>query len=194
MKVVLSSIAGLNCDRIGRRPLWLTSVIGMLFSFVVVMGLSGAYAEHGQRAVGLAVIPFLFVFFGFYDIAWTPLANMYTVEILPYNLRAKGQAIYNIAQGSANAVNQWVNPIILEAIAWKYYAVYIGILAFYVVIIYFYFPETKNLTMEQIALVIDGEAAARVGRADETVRNKVVGETNSIKANDTAEYEQVERV
>ena len=126
------------------------------------MGLSGSYAANHERVVGLAVIPFLFIFFGFYDISWTPLANMYTVEILPYNLRAKGQAIYNITQGLANALNQWVNPIILDAIQWKYYAVYIGILSAYVVIIWFKFPETKNLTMEEISMVFDGSHADKI--------------------------------
>lgn len=161
--LILSTTAALNCDRTGRRPLYLIATVGMLCSFIVVMGLSGAYAEQGQhKAIGLAVIPFLFIFFGFYDIAWTPLSNMYTVEILPFNLRAKGQAVYNIVQGSANAVNQWVNPIILSAITWKYYAVYIGILSFYVVIIYLKFPETKNLTIEEIAMVFDGDSASAV--------------------------------
>lgn len=168
--------AGLNCDRVGRRPLWLTATLGMLFAFVIVMGLSGAYAEDGNnRAVGLAVIPFLFIFYGFYDMAWTPLSNMYTVEILPYSMRAKGQAIYNIVQGSANAVNQWVNPIILEAIQWKYYAVYIGILSVYSVIIWFKFPETKNLTIEEIAIVFDKERAAGMKEVAMTNQSKLAG-------------------
>ncbi len=118
--MILSTTAALLVDKVGRRPLWLTSTVGMLLSFCVVMGLSASYAKSHTSAMGVAVVPFLFIFFGFYDLAWTPLSNMYSVEILPYNLRAKGQAIYNIVQGCANAVNQWVNPIILDAIHWKY--------------------------------------------------------------------------
>ncbi|KAE9570491.1 Lactose permease [Colletotrichum fructicola] len=183
--LILSTSAALSVDRVGRRPLWLTSTIGMFFSFIVVMGLSGAYDTQGQKkAVGLAVVPFLFVFFGFYDLAWTPLSNMYSVEILPYNLRTKGQAIYNIVQGSANAVNQWVNPIILEAIHWRYYAVYIGILAFYCVIIYLRFPETKGLTIEEIAIIFDGDRAKGINRAARVVRDEphVVGDGHSIRS------------
>ncbi len=33
-----------------------------------------------------------FIFFGFYDIAYTPLLIAYTVEILPFKIRAKGFA------------------------------------------------------------------------------------------------------
>lgn len=152
------------------------------------MGLSGAYATQGEKpSVGLAVVPFLFVFFGFYDLSWTPLANMYSVEILPYNLRAKGQAIFNIVQGSANAVNQWVNPIILDAIEWKYYAVYIGILAFYIGVIYLKFPETKGLTIEEIAIIFDGESAEGIRQA---AGNAVKGKDGL----DTTEFEHDEVV
>ena len=164
MAVILSTTAGLNCDRIGRRPMWLISNIGMLCAFVIVMGLSGSYATTKDNSTGLAVIPFLFIYFGFYVFSWTPLANMYTVEILPFNLRAKGQAIFVTVQNAANAVNQWVNPIILDAIHWKYYSVYIAILFTYIVTIWFTFPETKGLTIEEIAVVFDGEKAIPDGK------------------------------
>lgn len=78
--------------------MWLISNIGMLCAFVIVMGLSGSYATAGESSTGLAVIPFLFIYFGFYVFSWTPLANMYTVEILPLTLRAKGQAIFVTVQ------------------------------------------------------------------------------------------------
>ena len=162
--------AGFNCDKIGRRPLWLVSTVGMLASFIVVMALSGTYAEHGGKAIGLAAIPFLFIFFGFYDIAWTPLANLYPVEILPYSLRAKGQAIFNVWQAGANAVNQWVNPIVLNAIGWKYYGVYIGLLTAFVIAIWFGYPETKNLTIEEIAVIFDGDAKSGVARVAEDAK------------------------
>lgn len=46
---------------------------------------------------------------------------MYTVEILPYSLRAKGFNIFNFVISVALIFNQYVNPIALDAIAWKYY-------------------------------------------------------------------------
>lgn len=55
--------------------------------------------------------------------------------------------------------NQFCNPIALEAIAWKFYFVYIGTLAAMIPTIYFLFPETKGRTLEEIAKVFDGEAA-----------------------------------
>ena len=41
----------------------------------------------------VATIPFIFIFYFFYDIAYTPLLIAYTLEILPFNIRAKGFAV-----------------------------------------------------------------------------------------------------
>ena len=41
----------------------------------------------------LATIPLIFLFFAFYDIAYTPMLVAYTLEILPFSIRAKGFAI-----------------------------------------------------------------------------------------------------
>ncbi|KAJ5379853.1 uncharacterized protein N7496_002281 [Penicillium cataractarum] len=187
--LILSTTAGLNCDRIGRRPMWLISNIGMLCAFAIVMGLSGSYATTNSKSTGLAVIPFLFIYFGFYVFSWTPLANMYSVEILPFNLRAKGQAIFVTVQNAANAVNQWVNPIILEAIHWKYYGVYIGILMAYIVMIWFTFPETKGLTIEEVATVFDGEDA--LGMDKGTGKGVAKTATASENLSDSEHVEQV---
>ena len=40
-----------------------------------------------------ATIPFIFIFFMFYDLAYTPMLIAYTLEILPFAIRAKGFAI-----------------------------------------------------------------------------------------------------
>lgn len=61
--------AAVSVDRLGRRPLFLTSCLGMLSSFAIISGLSGGFATTGTKSVGLAVVPFLYLYYGFYDIA-----------------------------------------------------------------------------------------------------------------------------
>jgi hypothetical protein len=68
-----------------------------------------------------SVIAFIFLFYASYDIAFTPLVYSYTLEILPYTLRAKGFTIFNLVVSLALIFNQYVNPIALRAIGWKYY-------------------------------------------------------------------------
>lgn len=72
--MILSTTAAVNIDKFGRRPLWLAATTGQLLSMACVMGLSAGYAEYGIKAAGIAVIPFLFLFYGSYDIAYTPMS------------------------------------------------------------------------------------------------------------------------
>ncbi|KAL2838641.1 hexose transporter protein [Aspergillus pseudoustus] len=153
--LVISTCAALLVERVGRRPLWLLSDCGMFFSFIFAMGLSGGYATSGNASIGIAVIPFLFLFFGSYDIAWTPLQYAYPVEILPYHMRMKGMALLIVIQAVAVTINTFVNPIALAEIGWKYYGVYLAILAGFITVTYFYFPETKRMTIEEITTVFD---------------------------------------
>ncbi|OWZ80453.1 sugar transporter [Cryptococcus neoformans Tu401-1] len=157
--LILSLFAALHVERFGRRPLFLISIAGMLASYAFVMGFSAGFAESHKASLGIAVIPFLFLYFGFYDIAWTPLPVPYTAEILPFNMRTKGLALFTSTGTLANAFNQFVNPIALKKLHWKYYAVYIAILIFYFVLAYIAYPETKNHTIEEVSMIFDKQNA-----------------------------------
>ncbi|PLB53259.1 general substrate transporter [Aspergillus steynii IBT 23096] len=153
--LILAFLAALNVERFGRRTLFFISIIGMLISYGLVMGFSAGFTTTQNRGLGVAVVPFLFIYYGFYDIAWTPLPVPYTAEILPFGLRTKGLAIFASVGTLANSFNQFVNPIALEAIAWRYYAIYIAILLFYLAFAYFMYPETKGRTVEEVSAVFN---------------------------------------
>lgn len=76
-------------DKIGRRPLFLTSCVGMLVSFIVETIGSAQYAKTESTAAGHAVIVFIFVYFIFYNLGFCGLLVSYSTEILPYRIRAK---------------------------------------------------------------------------------------------------------
>jgi MFS family permease len=89
--------AAFSVDRLGRRPLFLASAIIMGVSYILVTGLSGSFASNHTPAVGIAVIPFLFIFFAGYDIALTPLLISYPCEVWPYRLRSRGLTVTNVS-------------------------------------------------------------------------------------------------
>ncbi|KAF9530275.1 hexose transporter [Crepidotus variabilis] len=149
-------------DKLGRRLLFLTSVAGMLVFFSLQTACSATFAKTGSEGAAHSVIAFIFLFYASYDLAFTPLIVSYTLEILPYQLRAKGFTIFNFAISLSLIFNQYVNPIALDAIGWKYYIVYVVWLAFEGVFLYFTVIETKNRTLEETAALFDGEDAAAV--------------------------------
>jgi sugar porter (SP) family MFS transporter len=152
-------LAASLADRMGRRLLFLLSASGMLLFFTLQTICSAQFALHGNPASAHAVIAFIFLFYASYDIAFTPLIVSYTVEILPYPLRAKGFTIFNFAISLSIIFNQYANPIALASIAWKYYIFYCCWLAFELVFLYFFLIETKNRTLEETAALFDGDEA-----------------------------------
>ncbi|KAJ3483750.1 hypothetical protein NLI96_g6099 [Meripilus lineatus] len=149
-------LASFLCDRLGRRFLFITSAAGMLLFFTFQTVCSAQYALKGTDASAHAVIAFIFLFYASYDLAFTPLIVSYTVEILPYSLRAKGFNVFNFTISVALIFNQYVNPIALKNIEWKYYIVYCCWLLFELVFLYFMIVETKNLSLEETAALFDG--------------------------------------
>ncbi|KZV62742.1 hexose transporter [Peniophora sp. CONT] len=150
-------LASFMVERLGRRLLFITSAAGMTIFFTLQTVCSAVYAEHGNAAAGHAVIAFIFLFYAAYDLAFTPLIVSYTVEILPYQLRAKGLVLFNFVVTCALVFNQYVNPIALEAITWKYYIVYCCWLLFELAYVYIFIVETKGLSLEETAALFDGK-------------------------------------
>jgi MFS family permease len=146
-------------DKIGRRVLFLTAGVGMLVAFTVWTACSAVYAKTGSSGAGSAVLAMIFLFYGVAGLAWPGLTVSYTVEILPYNIRAKGLTLCFVFTALSGIFNQYVNPIGLLNLEWKYYFVYIAVLVVECLVIYIYFVETRGPTLEEIALLFDGENA-----------------------------------
>ncbi|KAK9371410.1 general substrate transporter [Lipomyces kononenkoae] len=170
---ICATSGAVAAEKYGRRPLWMISTVLMLIFFSIVTALSAVFAEKNIKAAGSAVVAFLFLFFGSYDIAYTPLSIAYPVEILPYHLRAKGLSLNLTVVYATGFFNQYVNPIALAAISWKFYFVYIGCLFSFIFIVYFLFPETKGRTLEEIAIVFDGPDAVPHGYLHDEKNEKV---------------------
>uniref|UniRef100_A0A8H7Y6V0 Major facilitator superfamily (MFS) profile domain-containing protein n=1 Tax=Psilocybe cubensis TaxID=181762 RepID=A0A8H7Y6V0_PSICU len=149
--------AGFLCERVGRRRLFMTSTIGMLIFWTLQSVCVSLYAQDNNRkGAAHTVIAMIFLFYGFYDVLPSPLL-LYTVEILPYSLRAKGFTIFNFSISLSLIFNQYVNPIALAHLGWKYYMVYVAWIAFEVVFCYFFIIETKGLSLEETAALFDGD-------------------------------------
>ncbi|KAF9729451.1 Lactose permease 16 [Paraphaeosphaeria minitans] len=152
-------------DKIGRRPLFLVSTAGMCMSFVIWTILSERFEATHVKANGSAVVFMIFLYYTFYNIAWSGLLVGYTVEILPYSIRAKAMCYMFGCVDLALFFNTYINPVALDAIRWKYYIVYCVWLAVELVVVYFFYIETKNTPLEEIARHFDGDAALVGGNA-----------------------------
>lgn len=106
----------------------------------------------------------IFAFYGVAGFAWPGLTVSYCAEILPFHIRAKGLAVTMAGTAASSVFNQYVNPIGLAELAWKFYFVYIAILVLECLAIYFLYVETKGPTLEEIARLFDGDDADVAGK------------------------------
>ncbi|CAM0141767.1 hypothetical protein VKS41_004539 [Umbelopsis sp. WA50703] len=153
------------CDMAGRRKLFLTGVVGMLISFIVwtVLSAEAQMTNFQNPALGRGVLAMIYLFEIPYHII-APISPTYAMEISPYELRSKASAIYQLMGQIVGLFNNYVNPIALTAITWRYYIVFCCVISFEFVVIYFFFPETKGLSLEEVAVVFEGSDAA-IGHA-----------------------------
>ncbi|KAF8162590.1 general substrate transporter [Crassisporium funariophilum] len=173
---VVAVFAGFLCERVGRRPLFLTSCLGLLLFWTLETVCFAVYSQTGDVAAGHAVVAMMFLFSFCYNVggaqisffcsndsnfklAFSPLIVSYTVEILPYAIRAKGFTVFNFAISLSLIFNQYVNPIAFKALGWKYFLVYVFWIAFETVFCYFFVVETKNRSLEETAALFDGASA-----------------------------------
>jgi MFS family permease len=135
-------------DRVGRRKMLFGASCLFVFWFVIITILSSQFAGSGNKAGSNATIAMIYLFGFTFSVAFTPFQALYPVECLNFETRAKGMAVYNFWVNVAGFFNQYVTPIGLGDVAWKFYFLYIGWDAFQAAFIYFFYVETKDRTLE----------------------------------------------
>jgi len=149
--------AAMLIDWVGRRTLFILSNAGMLITFGIWTISEGLFnALHNTAAAKVCII-FIYFFYLSYDIAYTPMLVAYTLEILPYKIRAKGFAVMNFTVYLTTVFNQFINPIAIGALGWWYYLVYCGVLIAELIFVISYIVETRGRTLEETAVLFDGD-------------------------------------
>ncbi|EPS60345.1 hypothetical protein M569_14457, partial [Genlisea aurea] len=146
VQLVLTGVAVLFVDRLGRRPLLLGGVSGI----VVSLFLLGSYYAFFDQAPGLAVFALL-VYVGSYQVSFGPIGWLMISEIFPLCLRGRGLSIVVLVNFGANAVVTLAFSPLQElvgagAVFFAFGVVAVLSLAF----IFSVVPETKGLTLEEI--------------------------------------------
>ncbi|KAJ5039881.1 hypothetical protein NUH16_009674 [Penicillium rubens] len=142
-----AGVAGLLIDRVGRRPLLIAAAAGMTLAQACLAGLS-SHLEN-RSAAGASLL-FYFVALFCFPIGLFLVPFMYAAEIAPLRTRAKVTAMAAAANWLFNFVLAEVSPVGFATIHWRYYIVYACISAFACVSFYFFCPETKGRTLEEI--------------------------------------------
>lgn len=146
-----------------RRTQLLVGFGSMCVLFSCWTAASATFAkDNTNNSAATGVVALIFIYYAFYNLMM-PLQYLYVSEVFPFIHRSKGIAIMQLANKGGTGFNQFVNPIGLDALQWKYYLVYVVLLAFETFTIWLIYPETKGVSLEEVAVVMEGDKA-NVGR------------------------------
>jgi len=187
LNIIVATSQCFFVDKVGRRPLFLTATSGMLVTFVVWTICSARYTLNGDKGAGNAVVAMIFLYYVFYNMAWSGLLVGYSAEILPYSIRAKGMTLMFLMVDIALFFNQYVNPIALKHIGWKYYIVYDVWIVIELIVVYFFYIETRYTPLEEIAKHFDGEDAVVGGGAATQKSKELAAEMGGLDTVDLGE-------
>lgn len=151
-KTLFVLIATVLFDKIGRRPLILTSIAGKTISLIVLgVGMTIIEKSHEQVtwAVGLCIAMVLSDV-AFYSIGMGPMCYVIS-EIFPLKLRAQGVSVGMITNRIMGAIVTMTFLSLYRAISiGGAFFLYAGIAAVGWVFFYVVFPETRGLKLEDV--------------------------------------------
>ncbi|KXJ85143.1 general substrate transporter [Microdochium bolleyi] len=147
----------LTLDYIGRRPSLLIGFSGCLVALILETTMIAEFvtgtaslseaASAGQRVAIFAIFLFVFAYGFFLDAA----SFVYSSEIYPTNIRARGVALATATYFVMCLTYVTPGATAIANIGWRYYVVFACLTAITVPVIYFFYPETKGEHMEELA-------------------------------------------
>lgn len=136
-------------ERVGRRKLFLIGTVGQTLSMVLTFG--ALIPDTRESAKGAAVG--LFTYIAFFGATWLPLPWLYPAEINPIKTRAKANATSTVSNWIWNFFIVMITPVLIAEIRWGTYLFFGALNAIFFPILYFFYPETSQRTLEEIDLI-----------------------------------------
>ncbi|KAL5412739.1 hypothetical protein PMIN04_009716 [Paraphaeosphaeria minitans] len=146
---IFATVSWFIIERTGRRKLFLIGTVGQGLSMLLVMAclIPGTPSAAKGAAVGL------FTYIAFFGATWLPLPWLYPAEVNPVKTRAKANAVSTCTNWLFNFMVVMITPIMIDNIGWGTYLVFACINAGFFPLIYIFYPETKQRSLEEIDLI-----------------------------------------
>jgi len=144
--------AVLYVDSFGRKTILITGGIGMATCHFIVAGLNGGYAGKwlDNRSAGWAAVVFIWLYAINFGYSWGPVAWIVISEVFPLGMRAKGVSI----GGSSNWLNNFAVAMstsdFVNTSQFGCFIFFGAVTTIGVVWVYFFLPETKGRTLEEM--------------------------------------------
>ncbi|KAM7191716.1 quinate permease [Naviculisporaceae sp. PSN 640] len=175
--------AVLYIDRVGRKPVLTIGAIGMGICHLVIAVIVAKNINNFDQhpAAGWAAVCMVWLFVVHFGYSWGPCAWIIIAEIWPLSTRPYGVALGASSNWMNNFIVGQVTPDMLKGITYGTYILF-GILTFLGAgFIWFFVPETKRLTLEEMDVIFGSEGTAQADFERMEAINAEIGLTQLLR-------------
>ncbi|WP_018661922.1 sugar porter family MFS transporter [Heyndrickxia acidiproducens] len=160
VNVIITAVAVLIIDKIGRKPLLLIGNAGMSIA-LFVLGIVNVSLGQTTAASWTTVIC-LAIYIAFFSLSWGPVVWVMLSEIFPLRIRGIGMGIGSVTNWLANLVVSLTFPKLIEQFGISTMFISYGIMGvFAYIFVNKKIPETKGKSLEQIEMELRDNAISK---------------------------------
>lgn len=146
-------------DRVGRKPTLFWGALGQGVCFLIVTVALSRGIESTNASI--VAISFIFCYYTVYGLSFWMVPWTYPPEINSLRYRNTGAAAATATNWIWNYVVVLITPSGIDNLGWKYYIIYTVFNFSFLPIIYFFYEETAQLTLEQVDQLFEYRDAKR---------------------------------
>ncbi|KAF8846644.1 MFS sugar transporter-like protein [Acephala macrosclerotiorum] len=140
-------------DRLGRRKLMLLAAAGQMACMAILAGT----VSNGSKSAGYVATVMLFLFNFFFAVGLLAIPWLLPAEYAPLAIRTPAASLASASNWIFTFLVVEITPVSIKSIEWRTYIYFAVFNAFFIPLIYFFYPETKNLSLEQIDELFTGD-------------------------------------
>lgn len=154
-------------EKIGRRKILMAGALGQCLT-MAILAITVNNGDYGAGIVGAAM---LFLFNTVFAQGWLTCPWLYASEICTLRVRARGAALASAGFWIINYAVVEFTPTAIDNIGWRTYIIFAVFNAVFIPTVYFFFPETTSLQLEDVDFLFEvkgltagarGEARRRI--------------------------------
>ena len=142
---LVATLLGMSLiDKLGRKTLLLIGAVGMA---TCLSGVAAIFFTHTHLDL---LVWLLVAYIFFFAISQGAVIWVYIAEVFPNRVRAKGQSLGSSSHWIMNALISLVFPLMAARSGGAPFAFFAAMMALQFVVVLFFYPETKGITLEQL--------------------------------------------
>ncbi|KAJ5734353.1 general substrate transporter [Penicillium malachiteum] len=182
MFMIGSLLPAFMLDRMGRRRTMMIGSFGLGVCMLMIAALLSQVNEPHGKEYASASVAFFFLYMLIHGMSINSVPWVYVPEILPLEARTKGTAIGVSSNWLWNFTIVMITPVIINRIQWKAYLIFMVTNFIFIPVVYFFYPETGNLRLEDVDLILsrggDPVKQARLLAAEIKVNGRIESDDN----------------